>query len=98
MALIKIRMRKELITVDNVRGKKVKLLRFGDVNGKGKADPQTELDLGDEWCGTVGMVEWVEIGKEAKPAGFRIMRKASVSDRVFQVPLNYTLQAGEEFV
>ena len=97
MAIIKIRGRKEVIEVDNARGRQVKLLRFGDVNGKGKADPHDDLDLGDAWAGTIGQVEWVEIGKDAKPVGFRLIQKQG-NGTVYQVPKNYQLQAGEEFV
>ena len=96
MATIKIRGRREPITVDDTRARKIKVLRFGDVNGKGKADPHEDLDLGDEWAGTIGMVEWVELGKAKEIPKFKVIRRLDTPDRVFQVPVNYQLKAGEE--
>ncbi len=91
-------MRKELITVDDARGRQIKLLRFGDVNGRGKVDPKTELDLGDEWAGTVGMIEYIELGKAKVPVKFKVMQDRNVVGKVFQVPLDYKLKEGQEFV
>lgn len=96
MSLIKIRGRKELIEVDHERGRKIKTLRFGDANGSGKADPKDDLDLGDEWAGTVGMVEWVELGKAKTPTKFKVIRRVGVDGTVFQVPIDYKLKDGEE--
>ncbi len=96
MGIIKIRGRKDVIEVDTIRARKIKTLRFGDVNGKGKADPKDDLDLGDIWAGTIGMVEWVELGKQEKPVTFKVIRRAGIPDRVFQVPKDYQLKEGEE--
>ena len=96
MAIIKIRGRKETITVDNMRGRKIKIARFGDIDGRGKMDPKTDLDLGDDWAGTIGQIEWVEIGKDAKKKEFKVIRRLDTKDRVFMVPIDYVLKSGEE--
>lgn len=67
MALVYIRRKKEPIEIDNDRARKIKLLRFGDINGNGKADPSELVDLGDEWAGELGQIAAVEITKE-RPA------------------------------
>lgn len=59
--LITIRRRKEPVEVDEHRARKVKLLRFGDVEGNGKADPDTDIDLGDAWSGKIDQIVSVEI-------------------------------------
>lgn len=91
-------MRKELITVDDIRGRKIKTLRFGDFHGNGKGDPKDDLDLGDEWAGSLGMVEWVELGKAPTPKEFRVINRAGAGNMAFRVPLDYKLKEGEEFV
>lgn len=97
MALIKIRGRKDPIEIDREKGIKIKTLRFGDVNGRGKADSKDDLVIGDEWAGTVGLVEWVELGKKAEPAKFRLIRVPGENSKVFKVPKDYQLKDGEEF-
>ena len=64
MALIYIKKRREPIEVDNERARKIKLLRFGNVDGVGKVDPSELIDLGDDWAGEIGQISAVEIKKE----------------------------------
>lgn len=58
--LISVRGRKEPIEVEEERGRKIKTLRFGDLNGNGKADLDTDIDLGDEWSGQLGRITAIE--------------------------------------
>lgn len=62
MALIEIKGRKEKIVIDNMRAVKIKVLRFGDIDGNGAVDPKDGIDLGD-WAGEIGMIRSVEIEK-----------------------------------
>lgn len=64
MAIITIRGRREPITIENDRARKIKLLRFGDLAGNGKADPGEMIDLGDEWAGEIGKISSIEISRE----------------------------------
>ena len=63
MAFIYIRKRREPIEVENERARKIKLLRFGNQDGEGKADPSDLIDLGDDWAGEIGQISSVEITK-----------------------------------
>lgn len=67
MALIYIKRRKEPIEIDNDRARRIKAMRFGDLNGNGKLDEHELIDLGDEWAGELGQIAAVEIKKEAPP-------------------------------
>lgn len=96
MALIKIRGRKEPITVDNARGRQIKTLRFGDAAGNGKADPHDDLDLGDEWAGMLGQVEWIQLELAPQPKKFKVIRVVGDDTKVYQVPVDYKLKEGEE--
>lgn len=68
-AQIKIKGIKEPFIIDNLRGRQVKVLRFGDVQGIGKVEPSCDLNIGDMWSGTVGQIEWVTLDpvKAEKP-------------------------------
>ncbi len=66
MARIVVRRRKEPVIVSEERGRRVKQLRFGDENGNGKVDPETEIDLGDDWAGRVDQIVSVEIIKDTE--------------------------------
>jgi hypothetical protein len=59
MATIKIRGRKEVITLDDDRAKKLKNRKFG-LNQTAKADPQDLVDLG-VWAGEYGRIIEIEI-------------------------------------
>lgn len=60
-ARVFIKGRKEPIEIENDRARKLKILRFGDANGNGKADPMQGIDLGDEWAGELGKISSVEL-------------------------------------
>lgn len=64
MAFIYIRGRREPIEIENDRARKIKALRFGDINGENKADPSEMVDLGDDWAGELGKITAVEITKK----------------------------------
>lgn len=68
MALIYIRARREPIEIENERARKIKALRFGDINGENKADPSEMIDLGDAWAGELGRIVAVEMTKVEKSA------------------------------
>lgn len=67
--LVTIRRRKEPVEVDEERGRKIKLLRFGDVDGNGKAEPDTDIDLGDEWSGKLDQIVSIEFVKVSENNG-----------------------------
>lgn len=58
--LITIRRRKDPVEVDEERGRKIKVLRFGDVNGNNKAEPDMDIDLGDDWSGKLDQIVSIE--------------------------------------
>lgn len=64
MALIFIKRRKEPIEISDERARKIKNLRFGDIDGIGKAEPTEMIDLGDEWAGELGQIIAVELTKK----------------------------------
>lgn len=98
MPIIKIRGRREPIEVDYDRANKIKTLRFGGINGLGKADPKDDLVIGEEWAGTIGLVEWVELGKSVQKPQYKFIRFEGQKDNVVhQVPINYQLKEGEQF-
>lgn len=97
MALVKIKNRREPIEVSLERGRKIKKLRFGDLDGHGKLDPFDDLDLGDEWAGSIGQIEWIDLGKTTQKKEYKVISKVGEST-LFQVPLDYKLQDGEEFI
>ena len=65
-ARVFIKGRKEPIEIENDRARKLKVLRFGDANGNGKADPLQGIDLGDEWAGEIGKIATIELDRPAQ--------------------------------
>lgn len=97
MAKIKIRGRKEAITIEDDRARQIKVLRFGNSDGIGKADPHDDLDLGDEWAGMLGQVDWIELDR--KPEVMKTKAVEIKETRMVKiVPLDYTLQENEELI
>lgn len=62
--VISVRGRKEPISLDDERGKAIKILRFGTIDNMGRrlkepADPKDDIDLGS-WVGEIGMIRSIE--------------------------------------
>ena len=71
MALIFIKKRREPIEIEYTRAKKIKDLRFGDINGNGKGAPLETVNLGDEWAGELGQISAVELYQKDKSEASR---------------------------
>lgn len=97
MARIKIIGRREPIEIDGTEARKIKKLRFGDIDGIGKLDPNHDIDLGDAWAGKIGQIDWIELDRTVQPTKTRWVTVLETK-RAKMVSMDYTLQAGEEFI
>jgi hypothetical protein len=97
MARVKIRGRKDAIEIEDSRARQIKVLRFGRPDGTGKADPHDDLDLGDDWAGMLGQVDWIELDRVVKPSQTKAVQ-VNATRTVKIVPIDYTLQEGESLI
>lgn len=95
MAKIKIIGRREPIEIDNEKARAIKRMRFGDLDGNGKVDPKEDIDLGDEWAGKIGQIDWIELDKSVKPAKVKFIHRPDQPRVAIMVPIDYQLKEGE---
>lgn len=105
MARVKIRGRKDAIEIEDSRARQIKVLRFGKPDGTGKADPHDDLDLGDDWAGMLGQVDWIELDRKTVPKKTKVIRYQKDMGGMYgmqwvarEVPLDYILQEGESLI
>ncbi len=98
MALIKIKGRKDALTIPDDVARKIKQRKFGDESrGVEKALSNDLVDLGDEWSGEYGQIVSIELERKISPKTWKMINKKG--DRTaYQVPLDYELKEGEEFI